>query len=204
MRVSFNAHGVSLWLSANDTATWADRPGARWPCSQLSGKRLFAQFDKGGLVDVTINGRSGVDCDVTEFNAITSDFLAAKLPQEHPAWFVAVGQFQDGYRDALSSELGRSRVTTWTNADSDAATAEGWDVFNVDATPGSADRTRLERSDEAEIFPGDYEAWIHVVTRAAAGSDLHKRALAVVRERNQDEWNAITETAREQRLEVPQ
>ena len=83
---------IKLWLSANDTYEWAHRAGAWWPCSDLSGKRLFAEFDSNGLVDLAVNGR---DAQVTseEFNAITSDFLRDKLPQDHPAWFVTVGQF---------------------------------------------------------------------------------------------------------------
>jgi hypothetical protein len=85
--------GVKLWLSSNDTYRWATRPNASWPCSQLSGNRLFAEFDKGGLVDMSVNGKS-LDVDANEFNAITSDFLATKLPADHACYFVAVGQFQ--------------------------------------------------------------------------------------------------------------
>jgi hypothetical protein len=46
-------------------------------------------------VDLTIDGGRGdqdVCCD--EFNAITSDFLKQKLPQNHPCYFITVGQFQ--------------------------------------------------------------------------------------------------------------
>ena len=93
MRVMICGSSVKLWLSANETRAWAQRPGASWPCSQLSGKRLFAEFDANGLLDIAINGRN-LDCDATEFNACTSDHLATRLPKDHPAWFVAVGQFQ--------------------------------------------------------------------------------------------------------------
>ena len=93
MRVLVCENSVKLWLSAWNTRVWADRPGASWPCSQLRGKRLFAEFDQNGLVDIAINGRN-VDCDASEFNACTSDHLATRLPQDHPAWFVAVGQFK--------------------------------------------------------------------------------------------------------------
>ena len=50
MRTQITDSGVKLWLSANDTHRWATRPHAAWPCSELSGKRLFAEFDRGGLV----------------------------------------------------------------------------------------------------------------------------------------------------------
>lgn len=85
MKITSNEHGTKLWLSANDTYDWANRPGERWPCSQLSGKRVFAEFDsRGDLVDMAINGKN-IDVDVNEFNAITSDFIKAKLGKDHPA-----------------------------------------------------------------------------------------------------------------------
>jgi hypothetical protein len=71
--------GVKLWLSANDTYLWAQC----WPCSELFGKRLFVEFDKGGLLDLAINGRMG-DCPAHELTAIASDHLRGKLPVGHP------------------------------------------------------------------------------------------------------------------------
>lgn len=78
MRIVKSEYSTKLWLSANDTYNWANKSGARWLCSELSGHRLFAEFDKqGDLVDMTIDGRSK-DCLADEFNAITSDFLLDK------------------------------------------------------------------------------------------------------------------------------
>jgi hypothetical protein len=94
MKIKIHESCVKLWLSARDTYDWAHQPGESWPCSTLSDKRLFAEFDRNGLVDLAINGRS-TNCDVTELNAITSDFLRGRLPVDHPAWFVAVGQFSN-------------------------------------------------------------------------------------------------------------
>ena len=74
MRIKKTNSGTQLWLSANDTYNWAHKPGAIWPCSVLSGHRLFAEFSNGDLVDIIIDGRSK-DCPADEFNAITSDFL---------------------------------------------------------------------------------------------------------------------------------
>lgn len=93
MRTMIFDSGVKLWLSARETYDWAHRPGSSWPCSQLSDKRLFVEFDRNGLCDLAINGRM-TDCDANELNAITSDFLAKKLPKDHPCYFVVVGQFQ--------------------------------------------------------------------------------------------------------------
>lgn len=77
MRTKRSSSGVKLWLSANDTWRWANRPNARWPGSTLSGRRLFAEFDsRGDLIDMAIDGGKGdQDCDGNEFHAITSDFL---------------------------------------------------------------------------------------------------------------------------------
>ena len=83
MKTQVSDTGARLWLSANDTYGWAHRPGERWPCSELSGKRLFVEFDRGGLVDLAINGRMG-DCPADELNAIVSDHLRGKLPAGHP------------------------------------------------------------------------------------------------------------------------
>lgn len=75
MRINKTEYGTLLWLSAKDTYNWAHRPHNKWPCSVLSGHRLYAEFDKtGDLIDMTIDGRIK-DCPADEFNAITSDFL---------------------------------------------------------------------------------------------------------------------------------
>ena len=93
MRKHVTDTGVTLWLSANDTYDWAHRPGNAWPCSTLSHKRLMAQFDSNGLLDLTVNGKDAQDIDGHEFNAITSDYLAPLLTTTHPCWYVCVGQF---------------------------------------------------------------------------------------------------------------
>lgn len=94
MRVQIYDNGVNVWLSANDTYEWANRPGKRWPCSDLSGKRVFASFDRNGLCDIAIDGKSDTDVSGHEFNAIIADFLDKKLPKDHPCRFVCVDQFK--------------------------------------------------------------------------------------------------------------
>jgi hypothetical protein len=49
------------------------------------------------------------------------------------------------------------------------ATREGWDVFDCNPDPGGK-----------PPFPDDRDAWDFVVTRARAGSALHRVALAGV------------------------
>jgi len=94
MRVQINDTSVNVWLSANNTYDWAHKPGASWPCSQLSGRRVFAGFDSNGLCDLAIDGGRGEqNCDASEFNACLADHLAGKLPTDHPCYDVVVGQF---------------------------------------------------------------------------------------------------------------
>jgi hypothetical protein len=67
---------TKIWLSANDTYNWAHKPGSSWPCSKLSGHRVFAEFaSNGDLFDIAIDGKYGKDCPSSEFNAIMDDFL---------------------------------------------------------------------------------------------------------------------------------
>ncbi len=73
----------------------------------------------------------------------------------------------------------------WTAEDSAAASAEGWDVFDVN---GGEDM-QIQRHDDPQnaegepvepTFECDGDAWKHVVTQARAGSALHIKALKVI------------------------
>ena len=98
-RVQVFENGLNLWISARETEEWAAGRATfgegRWPCSDLSGHRVFAQFDSNGLVDLAIDGKDSVDIDANEFNALTSSALKEKVPLDHPCRFVAVDQFFD-------------------------------------------------------------------------------------------------------------
>ena len=87
MRIEDTGNGFTIWLSRRDTYNWAHRSGAVWPGSYLSGRRLVAQYDRGGLCDLTIDGRyaqgyGGGDLESSELKAIVSDH--AILPNGHP------------------------------------------------------------------------------------------------------------------------
>jgi hypothetical protein len=86
---------VKVWLSANDTYDWAHKPGAAWPGSGLSGKRLWVEYDSNGLVDIAVDGRQSEaeHIDAHELNALVADSLRDKLPKTHPLYNVVVGQF---------------------------------------------------------------------------------------------------------------
>ena len=100
-KIVVDENSISVGLSKRDTYDWATAYGdwigcGRWPCSTVSNKRLYADFDASGLVDVSFNsGRGEQDCDGNEFNAIISDFVKAsgKLTESHPCYFVVVEQF---------------------------------------------------------------------------------------------------------------
>ncbi|MBK6942643.1 MAG: hypothetical protein IPH13_20900 [Planctomycetes bacterium] len=95
MRVVDNGDSIIVYLSASDTERFA----RRWPCSELSGKRIVACFDRNGLYDLAVNGRASFDGSADEFNAITSDAIADAAKRkpsllQNTAYFVACGQFQ--------------------------------------------------------------------------------------------------------------
>ncbi len=76
-------------------------------------------------------------------------------------------------------------LPNWTKLfDHAAAKREGWDVFDCDPDPDGRPQFQLQRMDAPEDgkppFPDDRDAWAHVVTRARAGSALHRDALALV------------------------
>ncbi len=74
MRIQKSGDNIKLWLSENDTYKWANKAGAIWPCSELSGHRLFVEYDNGDLIDILIDGKY-TDCSNHELTAIVSDFL---------------------------------------------------------------------------------------------------------------------------------
>jgi hypothetical protein len=75
--MKINNNSFKLWLSKNETYNWAHRINNSWPCSQLSGNRLFVEFSKGNLIDIAINGKTE-DCDNNELCAIVADFVTSK------------------------------------------------------------------------------------------------------------------------------
>jgi hypothetical protein len=73
---------TQLWLNDHDTYQWANRPGAKWPCSSIAGKRLYAEFEPNGdLVDMALDGDHSANVNGSELDAITTDHL----PENHPA-----------------------------------------------------------------------------------------------------------------------
>lgn len=74
----------------------------------------------------------------------------------------------------------------WTSEDADEATAEGWCISQCgDVTHPPYE---LQRIDEDGIFPGDVEAWEHVIREARRHSALHMRALVFLHAHSIYEW----------------
>lgn len=89
--------GVAIHADENDTYNWARKPGACWPCSELSGKSVAATFDRSGLLYLRVSDdeRNEIeDVPSNEFNAFCADVCRKVLPKDHPCWFVIVGQFE--------------------------------------------------------------------------------------------------------------
>ena len=68
--------------------------------------------------------------------------------------------------------------------DDTVAEQEGWGLFDCGPNSDGTREMQLHRidcpADGGPPFDSDKGAWAHVVTRARAGSDLHRAALAAV------------------------
>jgi len=80
---------IQIWLTKDETAKWA----SNWPCSTISGKRLFAEFEENGLIDLKVDGKYSFDISADELNAISSDFISKEIDDDHPLYHITVGQF---------------------------------------------------------------------------------------------------------------
>lgn len=89
-------HGFKLNLDRDETYRWATRPGCFWPCSTLKDRRVNVEFDANGLCDVWVSGDEPYDG--YELIALVMDHAATRLPENHPAYRIAAGQFKDSVR----------------------------------------------------------------------------------------------------------
>ncbi len=69
----------------------------------------------------------------------------------------------------------------WTEGDAAAASREGWNLFKAEGSQLTPAFWDIEREDDQEpsVFDDDESALKHVYEQARAGSDLHRRALAL-------------------------
>lgn len=72
MKVMLTHDGCKIWLTKLDTRLWAERSGNQWPCSTLSNRRVYAEYDRrGDLVDIKVTPKIQVDS--IELHACMSD-----------------------------------------------------------------------------------------------------------------------------------
>ena len=73
-------HILKIWLSSTDTYLFARGAFGTGdcPCSELSGRRLFVEFEPNGdLVDMAIDGGQGPqDCQINELSACIEAVLS--------------------------------------------------------------------------------------------------------------------------------
>ena len=85
------ATGYTLWLSKKQTELWANKPGAVWPCSQLSGHRIMVEVDQVGLCDYIYDGKTAI-CSIyqdeigNELRAIVADYIPDDCRHLWPVW----------------------------------------------------------------------------------------------------------------------
>ena len=95
MNIDGNPAGFTVELTAEETRKWANRPGSRWPCSKAAGRKIWAQFGPGGLVDLKVDGRrldpadgeypdGSAEIPANEFNALMADKLPEKYRDQVP------------------------------------------------------------------------------------------------------------------------
>lgn len=87
---------------------------------------------------------------------------------------------------------------TWTTEDSEAANAEGWDLFDCDGSDNGPlqlckiDDPEMWREDRKVVieqtWEEDNEAWVFVWTNP---SPLHTKALEIIKVENPQEFEAI-------------
>lgn len=102
-RVMIQAETVTIEADSAQLYDWAHRPGHLWPCSGLARieDTLRVEFDSNGLLDLTGDGYdpenedAGAEIMSDELSAWASDALRDVLPADHPAYAVAVGQFEE-------------------------------------------------------------------------------------------------------------
>jgi len=103
--VTFGA--VEIRAGHHELHAWANRPGSRWPCSQLATlERIAVAFDRNGLVTLETKPELP-DLAADELNAWSSEVLRVVIPTDHPVYYISVGQF-DG-EAALAATLDASK-----------------------------------------------------------------------------------------------
>ena len=117
------------------------------------------------------------------------DLMTAPAPTETPGQLAPQGPART--QDVNVVTLPRVSAPTWSPSDSLRASIEGWDILD---NPGASNGPYLlQKRSDCDRFENDPAAWRHVCTRAAAGSDLHTRALEFLKRKNLQEYKRVVE-----------
>lgn len=90
---------------------------------------------------------------------------------------------------------------TWSDAQSYAAIAQGWDLFTTGGAEGhppwELQRIDFPEDESDAVFPGDQEAHEFVRRQAEAGDSLALAAIAFLEERSPEEHATVMESKHE-------
>jgi len=77
------------------------------------------------------------------------------------------------------------KTDLFTDLDQNVAAYEGWGIFETEDLKAPV---QLQRDDEMDVFRDDDKAWEFVILKALNGSDMHKRAIQLIKETSPDEY----------------
>lgn len=115
MRTLITADRLTVWFSRRDIAAWLGGPARAHDRSVLEGRRVVVSFSSHGMEGLEVDGREPrVSIPENELSALVVDHLRDQVPQDHPVFFAAIGQFiqhEGGYtacacRDCFEVALG--------------------------------------------------------------------------------------------------
>lgn len=85
MKLVVKDNSFRLWLTADETYNWANKPNGVWPCSTISEHDLYVEYDEHGLLDYYFDNQNrGYQFDDNEFSAIITDHVVEHLEPNHP------------------------------------------------------------------------------------------------------------------------
>jgi hypothetical protein len=128
----------------------------------------------------------------------TLDVLDATQPPRLADGKVDIRAYCRQLDDEYNAGIGVAARATWDDDDEVDAQREGWSIFDcIGSENGPVQIQRFDTPSEWSQAPAPYpfaedtDVWEHVWGQALAGSDMHARALAFVRQENPTEADAI-------------
>jgi len=166
---------VQAVSSSNETSfdlTSPSTPGKIWALVHLPGGDWKATFSDHDNKNVPVYGRQLFALAHAIDNSMRRRFGIEPIRNADRMQPITIGNGLTMSHPAIPDVAANSGYE-WTAEDSEAASAEGWDVFE------QADETMLiERDDEAKVFSTDRDAVSHVLSRAET-SPLHIKAMSI-------------------------